>query len=227
MLTGDRTQDLIFFRKIEDEFSSIGISVFPVGGRNNVLEIFDRRDEIVQPEQVIYFVDQDMWVYCQYPEKYQHPSLMTTFGYSIENDLYVDGNLEGLLTLAEKQDFKSNLAKFSYWYSLALYRVLNGDENQTIADHPRSVIEVAERYADKCKLTDDEVHPIEFAEQISREYQKLLRGKSLLELILIQLSEAGRPAKYSRAALMEVGALADGHLMRRVRAWVQDRLETV
>lgn len=218
------TDDLIFFRKLEDEFYSAGISVLPVGGRKTVLEIFDRKNEITDSESVIFFVDQDLWVYSNLPENYQHLSLKTTFGYSIENDLYTDGKLEGLLLSTELDEFRSNLAKFSYWYALALYRILNGDENQSISDHPKSIISRDDRYIEKCTLSDHEVHPADLATAISNEYQKLLRGKSLLELILMQLAVAGRTANYSRVALMEIGVLANGHLMGQIRGWVQDRL---
>lgn len=218
------SEDLIFFRKLEDEFSSMGISVLPVGGRKKVLDIFDRKDEITDENSVIFFVDQDLWVYSDIPENYQHPFLKTTYGYSIENDLYTDGQIEGLLSAAEMCEFRSNLEKFSFWYALALHRMLNGDENQTIADHPKSIVSSDERYTEKCTLADNELHPAELAFEISNQYQKLLRGKSLLELILMQLAVAGRTAKYSRAALMEIGVLANGHLMGQIRGWVQDRL---
>jgi hypothetical protein len=216
-------EDLIFFRKLEDEFSTVGVSILPVGGRKAVLDIFDRKEEITDPESVIFFVDKDMWVYSQSPEKYQHDSLKTTFGYSIENDLYSDGNLEGLLSAAEATEFKSNLERFSHWYALAVHRVMNGDGEQTIADHPKSVISPDDQFQKKCKLAEAEAHPAEMVAKITNKYKKLMRGKSLLELILMQLSAKNRTPKHSRAALMEIGVLANGNLMGQVRVWVQER----
>lgn len=216
--------DLILFRRIEQEFLSHDISVFPVGGRNRVLELFDRIKEINVPDSVIFFADKDLWVYKEVPEKFESSEIfLTTDGYSIENDLFVDGDLESLMLDDEYNRFRNDLSKFTHWYSIAVSRLLSGQVNQTIVDHPRSIIQNEDIFQAKCKLEKFEDHPTEIYDKIYRDYRKLIRGKSLMSLISLQLSAQGRNPKYSHSALLEFGVVADGESVRRVREWVKNR----
>lgn len=220
--------DLVLFRRIEQEFLAHGVSVLPVGGRDKVLSIFDRSNEIINKESVIFFVDKDTWVYSDVPISYDSSeSIMTTHGYSIENDLFVDGNFENILMPEEISRFESDLSKFIHWYSLALSRVISDHPSQTIVDHPKSIICDHEIFDGKCVLEDGEVHPAGLLAAITEDYRRLLRGKSLMALILMQLSATDRNPKYSNNALLELGVVADGAATTRVREWVKKKFVAV
>lgn len=220
--------DLVLFRRIEQEFLAHGVSVLPVGGRDKILSIFDRANEIVNRESVIFFVDKDIWVYSEVPASYNSSEyLMTTYGYSIENDLFVDGKFENILMPEELSRFENDLSKFLHWYSLALSRVISNHPSQTIVDHPKSIICDDGIFEAKCILEDGEIHPEDLLSAIAEDYRKLLRGKSLMALILMQLSATDRNPKYSNNALLELGVIADGTATTRVREWVKKKFVAV
>src|SRR5579863_8723513 len=104
--------DMIVFRRFEDRLSHLGVSVLPVGGRLNVLNIFTRRGEIPAYVKLAFIADQDTWVYTGVPKEYQHANLILTSGYSIENDVFVDGNLVSLLSRKEFGRFLAELQQF-------------------------------------------------------------------------------------------------------------------
>lgn len=88
-------EDRAIVRWIEEHiFKSkhrIGLQV--AEGRNNLLEIYNRRDEY--PNVVVAFMaDLDHWV-LKIPNgilRKDYPNIIWTTGYSIENDLYTDGD---------------------------------------------------------------------------------------------------------------------------------------
>ena len=72
------------------------VDVQPVGGKDEVLEIYKKRSEFENQVPVAFMVDQDKWVFSGTPREYQN-DIICTQGYSIENDLYSDGEPETLI----------------------------------------------------------------------------------------------------------------------------------
>lgn len=204
--------DVIIFRRLEEVDVHLGLSIFPVGGRKNVLEIFDRKEEFLNSGKIAFIADRDMWVIETIPEKYISNDLLFTHGYSIENDVYVDGSLENLLFGDEKKLFFSELSKFVHWYALALSRLLKGEDSE-ISLHPNHLLDSEEQRLRLTQLRSTEIYPIELKSQLMLNYKQKLRGKSLLFLLQRQISRTGRSVRHNDKSLLENVATARGALI--------------
>lgn len=207
------------FRRLEESLIGIGVSVYPVGGRDFVLRIFERRKELGRND-VCFLADRDIWVYEDVPEEYVHRKILFTEGYAIENDLYRDGELELLLVSGERRAFCSELKKLIELHSYCVSRLLNGLPS-SISDHPNRVLdETGSICKDVIAITGyTGPHP-ELFERIMAEYDRLLRRKTLLQLLIRQLSYPTRPVKFGRNQLIEIAAARRGPNFRRVESAV-------
>lgn len=212
VLEGDG--DVIALRGMEDEYYDLGLSVMPAGGRNNVLQIFDRRHEF-KSKNVAFIVDQDTWVMDAVPEKYRDARLICTSGYSIENDIYVDGELEKLMSAGERDTFHEELGIFLTWYALALNRcnTTGGEEYKT---HPNAICDNASEREKKMTLHSDEAYPEQMRQRLLDDYRRLLRGKSLMALLIRQLSYKGRAVHHHHLQLIEHVGSKRGPLIERL-----------
>lgn len=212
-LVVEGADDIVVYRTFERALADIGVSVLPVGGRNNVLEVFLRKNEI-KNTKVSFIADRDVWVTIGIPAKYTHNALTFTMGYSIENDVFVDGGLLGLLTNHEQNVFARELETFSYWYALALSRFVAGG-GAPISLHPTHVLESGQ-YAALTALLPGERYPQALLDRISRDYTLELRGKALLGLLLRRTNAKGRGTNHTATGLMETVAIRPGALLQRL-----------
>jgi len=193
--------DIVFYRKVEDELSDLGIDILSAGNKDKVLEL---REKILSENlsiPIAFIVDKDLWVNYGVPTEYQD-SLITTNGYSIENDLFLDGDLLLLLDSDELLDFKDDLDVFIKWYALAINRHVNDkktiyDEISSFRYHPNKLLDDKSFYIKETTLKKNEIYPEELYESISLDYANKLRGKSLLGLLLRYLSKKERKIKCS------------------------------
>lgn len=210
------SDDLIVYRRIEDRLSHLGVSVLPVGGRLNVLEIFDRRGEIASRVQLGFIADKDTWVNSGVPAQYTHAELILTDGYSIENDVFRDGNLMNLLVGAELARFRRELDQFVEWYALALSRHLAG-ASFPIARHPEQVLDPAQRPA-LLALNRGEAYPAALKAALLADYQKLVRGKSLVALLIRNTNSRPGQPRHNDKGLLESVAARPGPLLTQITA---------
>ncbi|GAA2854570.1 hypothetical protein GGQ99_003165 [Aminobacter niigataensis] len=201
--------DTIVFRRLEDIFVNEMISILPVGGRDKVLAIFERRSEINRPEGIAFVTDKDSWCVSGVPTDYQSDCLLLTNGYSIENDVICDGDLLGLMTAAERSEFERELQEFLRWYALAFSRFLKGN-GEVIKTHPNEVLDPA---GVKVDLLADEVYPDELLQLLSEQPIQLVRGKSMFGLLMRRLSYGGRVVRHNHKALMETVAAKPGPIL--------------
>jgi hypothetical protein len=213
------SDDLIIYRRLEDRLSHLGVSVLPAGGRKNVLQIFDRRSEIPTAVQVVFLADQDIWVNKGIPLTYSSSVLLFTDGYSIENDIYCDGNLEGLLAGAEVARFQRELNDFVEWYALALARHLN-DPTRPIAMHPHQVLDPALR-PKLLALEPGELYPVTTRLALLSDYKRLIRGKSLLGLLTRNTNSRPGQPNHTEKALLEMVAARPGPNLVRLSAAIE------
>ncbi len=99
---------------------SVGIlevNLRPAGGRDKLLQIYKRRSEFSQV-LVAFIADQDMWLFSGIEPGYK--DVIWTSGYSIENDLYSDANLESLLDENETAEHQLILDSISTWFAFAV-----------------------------------------------------------------------------------------------------------
>lgn len=207
--------DMIVYRRFEERMSNLGVSVLPVGGRQKVLEVFSRRGEIPSGLRIAFVADKDTWINTGVPYEFRATSLVLTSGYSIENDVFIDGRLMDLLSPEENRRFAVDLENFLDWYSLALARHL-ADSTYAIALHPDQVLDPAKR-DELLALNDGEHYPSTLRQKIAANYGSLLRGKSLLALLMRNISYKGRKPRHTDKALLELVAIHPGELLEDLR----------
>src|SRR3954454_18034262 len=119
--------DLIIFRRLEERCKNLTLSVLPVGGRKQVLALFERLPEIRLAQAIAFVADLDLWVFSGVPIQYLSDKLFFTDGYSIENDAFRDVDCERLLMPREKEIFLDEMKSFAEWYALAVSRSVVGE----------------------------------------------------------------------------------------------------
>jgi hypothetical protein len=214
------SDDIIVYRTFEKTLSHLGVSVFPVGGREKLLKVFLRKAEIPTSVKLVFIADQDVWVNTNIPPEFQDSRLLFTFGYSIENDVYIDGELWGLLSDADFKKYYDEIIDLIEWYALALARHLQ-DPQEEIKLHPNRVLNPIERQ-NLLALRPSEIYPMALRDQIAQDYQRLLRGKTLLKLFVRNTNSRVHRPRHSEKALLEMVALRPGTLLKTIRNKVEE-----
>lgn len=211
--------DVIVFRQLEEIHSNMGLSVLPVGGRKNLLAIYDRIHEIKSRIPIAFISDKDCWCISGIPDTYQRDNIIFTSGYSIENDIIVDGNLLRLMSNHERAKFEGELDTFIRWYCLALARHM-ADESELICSHPNQILDDGGH--ELTKLRENEIYPVGLLDVIKSSPLNLVRGKSLLPLMMRQLSYKGRSVKHNSKSLIQNIATQPGESISRILSQVSD-----
>jgi len=215
--------DVIVYREIENRLSHMGISVFPAHGRPNVLELFRRRNELPTVLKLAFVADRDTWVHTGIPPEYSHRCLIFTHGYSIENDVYVDGRLWKLL--GKKERFCHELAAILDWYALALSRHLS-DQTVSISEHVNTILDCGhEKKKDRLRLTAGEAFPHALRTLLGKKYIFLLRGKTLMVLLIRNLK--GQKIPHNDKALLHSVSIRPGKFLKRLFSHVEDCFEAI
>ncbi len=117
--------DLAVYNEFEDIYglSEPLVSVLPVGGRNTALGIFRKLKNTEHLNKTIFIVDKDQWVIKGIEEEYIHDRIICTHGYSFENDIFIDGNLENDLKSKNPLVFDNELPILLKWYALEVDRI--------------------------------------------------------------------------------------------------------
>jgi len=209
------SDDYAVFRRVEERLSELGVSLMPVGGKQTVLEIFKCRDQFRQI-RTAFIMDRDLWIFAAVPQEYADDAIIITDGYSIENDLYRDGDMEALLLANERAAFFNDLKEIVKWYSFAVRRRLDGGDVE-LDCHPRRVLNDAGQIDPSFALQVGYTGPCtELCDDIREKYARLLRGKTLLSLLLKYLSHKDRAIKHSRKSLMEAASVRGGAYIKRI-----------
>lgn len=216
--------DIIFYRAIEHELRNLEIDMLPAGNKHAVLELRRKIREKPITAPTVFIVDKDLWVYPGVGCPNDIEDVITTSGYSIENDLFVDGGLEFLLSHNEVGEFKDELLKFARWYALSITRSLSGAESG-FRTNPGKVLDDKKFYDGEIALREDEVYPEAFFNEIISNYAHFLRGKSLFALLLRQLSSSKRNVKFGGKQLMWIGASKKGANFARIQLAVKNAFE--
>ena len=182
--------DIIVYRQLINLYSDKGLTVLPSGGRGKALKVFDSiKDEEIL-EKVIFIVDKDLWVFSEIPEEYRHNRILTTQGYSIENDIFCDGNVETLLKSENCFDnFKVDLKEYLNWYTLVINQHLSGKNNETL-DFSAKDFFASSNISIKIEEAKKNNHfPEDLHANIYAEYHNKLRGKNLLNMAIWYLNK--------------------------------------
>ncbi|MEE4889724.1 DUF4435 domain-containing protein [Pseudomonas alliivorans] len=215
------SDDLLVYLRLEDLLYEDNVSVLSAGGRKNVLSIFERVHELPKTKKVIFIADKDTWVMTGVPSNYLSNTLLFTNGYSIENDAFQDCDLPKFMSAEEKHKFLGELERFLYWYALAVERhIAHGDES--IKNHPNHILDNAIVFEGLTQLRNQEEFPAESLDTLRSDYKKLVRGKSLVQLAIRQLSYKGRRTRYSESNFLEYAAVNPGPLIGEIFKKVED-----
>lgn len=211
--------DMIVYRRLENRLAHLGVSILPAGGRTKVLDLFRRRTEVHTSVKLAFLVDQDTWVNTGVPAEFVSPTLLSTWGYSIENDIFADGELCNLLIGPEAMRFDRDLVQFVEWYALALSRHLRGTA-ASLSLHPDHVLNPDQR-AGLLALEPNEAYPASLRDQIARDFGRLLRGKSLFALLIRNANSRSGLPKHTDKALLEMVAMRPGPKLDAMRRAVE------
>jgi hypothetical protein len=210
-------EDVVAFRCLEERFCSIQLSVLRVGGRPNLLAVFGRRGELPR-DSVAFIADRDMWVYGELPLDYRSPLIAFTHGYSLENDVFMDGEIEKMMSIGERERFLEEVERFVEWFALAVNRLICGSSDERLDFHPNAILDGGVSAA--VELQPGETYPSALQTRIKEDYARLIRGKSLLALAVRQLSYPGRAVRHHHLSLIEVTANRPGALLQSLHQHV-------
>ena len=185
--------DMKIYRKLLTS-SEASFVWLPAGGREKLLQIYERRSEFAHVP-VAFIADQDMWLFSGIPEKYA--DIIWTQGYSIENDLYVSGDLETLLETHQTETHRQVLEAVCTWFAYEVEAFLDERPSYVAASLdemiPRGKTELDEEF---CKRRGFVQPPEERYQQIRRAYQLQVRGKLLFQILVRSLNTADRDFRF-------------------------------
>lgn len=210
-------EDILVYRRLEDYFADLGATVMPAGGRGNVLRIFKEYWATAENKPfVVFIVDQDTWIFEGRPVEYVNSVIIATDGFSIENDMYRDADMEALLPAAQRASFFAELDGVTTWFALAVSRHRE-DRGERIDRHPNHILDPQQRIK-LLNLKEGEDYPETLKVEILASYKRLLRGKLLLDLLC-------RHCRGHRASLLlDFGASRQSEFFQRIRRMVRDEL---
>ncbi|WP_457306972.1 hypothetical protein, partial [Polaromonas sp. P5_E6] len=211
LVEGD--DDIVVFRKLEELHADISLSLMTAGGRSSLLKVFERKEEITNTK-LGFIADRDSWAITGIPEGFSCPELIFTSGYSIENDLFSDGDVLNMIEAARRPNFLADLNNFVEWFALELSRYIRG-EGPGLDLHVRAILDQPNYRNDRMQLMDGEDYPTELRTQIMDNYVTLVRGKNLIELGLRHLTVNGR-SLFHALGLMQMIAHRQGPALNRV-----------
>lgn len=193
--------DVMIYRWIEDEIGVTNASFFPCGGRDKLLQVFERRSEFSHIKSV-FVADKDAYVYINTPPELDE--VIFTNGYSIENDLYCGRAIEALLSNDEKEIFKTSLNSFIEFYAFEVEKCINGQE-YNFRVHPLHILCEIKHEVKSEFLKEINFVPAQDSTklQISENYDLLIRGKSLFALLVRILNDKRRQIKHPKVTLLE------------------------
>ncbi len=124
--------DMLIYRKFEQLLGTTKVSFYACGGRNRLLDLYERRNEFANLK-AIFVADKDMYVFTEIPQKYEN--VIFTTGYSIENDLYADARdtqLDKIYLenheLSIKENIKNSLLS---WFAFEVEKYKENLENES------------------------------------------------------------------------------------------------
>lgn len=194
--------DIRIYRWIEARLGSHNANVHPAGGRNNLLSVYERRQEFAKLP-VAFVADKDMWLFSEIPSVYS--DIIWTEGYSIENDLYLDADLETLLDPEERKRHQQFLDVIFEWFASEVEECLAGRPFEI--DHhcdevvPLGQTTLREKFRKRLNFRPPSAETLR---QIKSEYKLKLRGKLLFQ-VLERFLKARKPhTQYNIYSLHEI-----------------------
>ena len=182
------------------------IGCYYAGNREELFKIYrkvkDTNADLLK--KVAFIADQDSWVFlCEKPppgyEDIKIEDIIWTEGYSIENDLYIKGNLRNLVKKDHLDNYEKTLHSICTWYAFEVSK-WNHEGSLPVKSLrnmvPYGEVDLAEELIEKikssvlCKTTLKKK-----TEDIKQKYTTLIQGKTLFALLSDFLGQSGYPIK--------------------------------
>jgi Protein of unknown function (DUF4435) len=185
-------EDLLIYRHIL-ESSELGssMSIWPCGGREILFDLWDRLQILMAKvkAKVLFFADKDLFVFDEIP--YNKIGIHFTNGYSIENDLFVDGK-EVLLAAYlpyERERFETLCQSVAAWFAFEVnfFKIGQADKAQLKISllNKKGFISkehftLTEEFLSSRNYTNA---PAYLEEALLTNFDMLIRGKLLFQLL--------------------------------------------
>ena len=174
--------DIPIYRRIEKYIGVQDADVIQVGGRNNLLSLYEKRKKFAHLP-VAFVADRDLWLFSGIPPDY--PDIIWTEGYSIENDLYAGADLEKVLNANDVDEHRQVLDSIIEWFAFEVGEHLAcrpphvATSCNTVVPLGKTEMDQGFRQSRGFRLPDQKLH-----QQIKDAYQLQLRGRLLFELLI-------------------------------------------
>lgn len=196
------TDDAKVYRWLESKLDVRPGSVLPCGGKNTLIAIFKRRNEIPNTK-LVWLADSDMWLFTQPPHDTQ--GIIFTKGYSIENDIYAGSAIENLLSGDEIVRHYNMIHSICKWFAFEISEFRKGNDAETGFHFSKIIDESSLAIRPEFAIQRGYIEPtISQHEEVLSNYKLLLRGKTLIDILAYFLSTAGREQKYSKGVIVDV-----------------------
>lgn len=194
--------DALIYRWLETQLGIFAGNILICSGRSVLISIYRRRNSI-RCGKLPWLADLDMWRFSSPPGDLK--GIIFTSGYSIENDLYAGSDVESLLESAERSQHGQLLSTICRWFALEIHEHQEDRENKC-ATHIRQVIDfasmdIANEFATQRGFKEPDSLLLA---RITTSYKLDLRGKTLLQILIVYLSASSRNPKCSYAAVIEM-----------------------
>lgn len=205
------SDDINVYNKIESKIGVRNVDFMPCGGRNTLLKVYERKDEI-EDTRMMFLADSDSWIYSNVPDDYKE--VFFTKGYSIENDLFEDGNelLLNILNVEEREKFKEIIDNITEWYAFEIEKVIaNPEQDSPFCDITLLSTSVMEKHqTNLCPnflQNRDYSNPNpELVQSVKDDYILKLRGKFIFQIFekLFQERTGDNTIKYHKKQLFDL-----------------------
>ena len=203
--------DVDVYRTLEDYLDITDISFLECQGRSNLLKVFERRNEI--KDNVLFICDSDLWVILGKPDIYTDNRLIATEGYSIENDIFIDGEeiLTKLLKSNEVTKRDEIIKSICEWYSHEISLIIkDASHDCKFSDVTILNTSTMKKYSaqfEQAFLINRSYVAAEkdLCESITNDFNKKLRGKFIFQIFEKIFQERQKKSiKYSKAQLFDI-----------------------
>jgi len=205
--------DMFIYRWIEDVLGNRKINFQNCGGRNTLLKIFERKNEFPNLK-VLFIADKDLWIFTGIPPEYNSEQLFTTYGYSIENDIYINGKnlLKSFLSINEQKSSEIILQNLIEWYAFEIQMYLEGKKTELNFDTV-SLLNTKKFDQERNEFTDEFLIECRFFKptesilnNIITNYETHLRGKFIIDVFLKTFTNRKDKldTRYSRKEILDI-----------------------
>jgi len=235
--------DMMVYRWLKQHIKPLKASPMSCGGRNNLLSVYERRNEF-SPVKTVFLADQDLYVFLGIPNEYS--DVIWTAGYSIENDIYAGSTkLDDLLDEEELHDYEKLIEEIIEWFAFEV------EKHKKASD---SKIDIKILYDNRQPVSENEAYirmnhsdnntcvnvnlvlgknfspPNQnLVSEIKNDFKLKLRGKIIFAVLSVYFNDKNRQVKYRKEALYEIGAKpVDKHrYMKRLILEINQKLGNI